>query len=134
MNFCNQNTLEEFESLRRENEGLRSQLSEFSSMMEEIVKVRKSILERKLADGEGSDNKYMIQLKSELFNLSEGDMGQAGLASMRENIKRFREFMNKIDSSNFNTPLDKAYQFDPDADVDEIKNLKKLKDLVSRIV
>ena len=30
------------------------------------------------------------------------------------------------------TPIGKSYHYEPEADIDEIKNLKRLKDLISR--
>ena len=131
MNFCNETTREEFEGLKKENELLREHLAEFSGMMEEVVKVRKSVLERRLSEPEAGESKFLVGIRNELYSLTEADMHQSGLSGLKDNIKRFREVMDKIDSANFGLPLDKAYQFSPGADIDEIKNLKKLKDLVS---
>lgn len=132
MSFCNEKTREEFEALKKENESMREQLAEVNQMMDEIVKVRKSVLERRIQDSEHIDNKIMVQIKNELLNLKEADLESSSLAVLKDNMRKFREFIDKIDSANFNLPLDKAYQFNPDADIDEIKALKKLKDLVSR--
>lgn len=134
LSFCNEKTREEFDNLRRENEAMREQLAEVNTMMDEIVKVRKCVLEGKLSESEHHDNKVMIQIKNELLNLKEADLESSSLAILKENMRKFREFIDKVDSANFNLPLDKAYQFDPDADVDEIKSLKKLKDLVSKFM
>ena len=56
MTFCNEKTREEFDIIRKENDTLREQLSEVNQMMDEIVKVRKSVLERKINDNEQYDN------------------------------------------------------------------------------
>jgi len=134
MNFCNETTREQFNALRKENDSMREQLNELNLMMDEIVKVRKAVVERKLLDSDPQDNKVMIQIKQELLNLKEGDLEISSLKAMKENMRRFRDFMDKIDSLNFNMQLDKAYQFSPESDIDEIKNIKKLKDLISRLV
>ncbi len=110
---------------------MREQLAEVNVMMDEIVKVRKSVLERKIQEGEQSGNQILIQIKNELLNLKESDLESSSLAVLKDNMRKFRDFIDKIDSANFNLPLDKAYQFNADADIDEIKSLKKLKDLVS---
>ena len=130
MSFCCESTREEFDGLRKENESLRLQLGEINQMMEEIIKVRRAVIERKLGENETPENKYMIQVKNELLNLKESDMEGSSLLALKQNMKRFKEFVDKVDSANFNLPLDKAYQFKPDADVDEIKNITKLKDLI----
>lgn len=134
MNFCNETTREQFNALRKENDSMREQLNELNMMMDEIVKVRKAVVERKLLDSDPQDNKVMIQIKQELLNLKEGDLEISSLKAMKENMRRFRDFMDKIDSLNFNMQLDKAYQFSPESDIDEIKNIKKLKDLISRLL
>lgn len=131
MSFCNEKTREEFDNLRRENESMREQLADVNVMMEEIVKVRKSVLERKIQEGEHSGNQILVQIKNELLNLKGADLESSSLAVLKDNMRKFRDFIDKIDSANFNMPLDKAYQFNPDADIDEIKSLKKLKDLIS---
>lgn len=132
MSFCNDTTRDQFNSLRKENDHMREQLSEINQMMGEIIKVRKAVVERRLYDQEGQENKVMVQIRQELLNLRESDLEVSGLQAIKENMKRFRDYMDKIDSANFGIPLEKAYQFSPEADIDEIKNIKKLKDLISR--
>lgn len=134
MSFCNEKTREEFDIIRKENDTLREQLSEVNLMMDEIVKVRKSILERKINDNEQYDNQIMVQIKNELLNLKESDLESSSLAVLKDNMRKFRDFIDKVDSANFGLPLDKAYQFNPDSEIDEIKSLKRLKDLVSIIL
>ena len=131
MSFCNSKTREEFDKLKSENEHMREYLSELHSMLNEIIKVRKSVIERKVADSDSFDNKHLLQVKNELLGLKEADMEGTCMAAIRENLGRFREFMEKVDSAHFNTPLEKAYQFNADADIDEIKNIAKLKELIS---
>ncbi len=42
--------------------------------------------------------------------------------------------MDKVDSHKFKLPIEHAYQFEADADVDEIKNMGKLKDMLSKFL
>lgn len=111
---------------------MRGQLLEFGNMMEEIVKVRKAVLERKLVEAETGDSKFLIEIKAELLNLKDTDLQASSLEAIKENMKKFREFIDKVDSANFSLPIEKAYQFYPDADIDEVKNIRKLKDLLSK--
>lgn len=131
ISFCNETTRDQFNALRKENEHMREQLTEINQMMEEIIKVRKAVVERRLYDNDGQENKVMVQIRQELLNLREGDLEVTGLQAIKENMRRFRDYMDKVDSATFGLPLDKAYQFSPDSDIDEIKNIKKLKDLIS---
>lgn len=131
MSFCNDATREEFTTLRRENDAMREQLYELNQMMTDIVKVRKSIIEAKIQDAdESSPNSILTSVRQELFNLKEGDMEQVSLAILKDNMKKFREFIDKVDSTVLGFPIDKAYQFHSDADIDEIKAVKRLKDLL----
>lgn len=114
---------------------MREQLAEMNQMMEEIVKVRKAIIEHKLVEMEAPEEQGMIvQIRQELLNLKDSDMEASSLNTLRENMRRFKDFMERVDSVSFNTPLGKGYQFESDADIDEIKNLKRLKDLISTLV
>jgi hypothetical protein len=134
MSFCNETTREQFNSLRKENDHMRDQLAEINQMMDEIIKVRKAVVERRLFDQDGQENKVMVQIRQELLNLRENDLEVTGLRAIKENMRRFRDYMDKIDSVNLGVPIEKAYQFSPDADIDEIKNIKKLKDLISNLL
>merc|ERR1712087_850527 len=49
---------------------------------------------------------------------------------VKENVQRFRKFMDKVDSHNFKIPCEKAFIFEADSDIDEIRNIGKLKDLL----
>jgi hypothetical protein len=131
MSFCNDATREEFMTLKRENDAMREQLTELNQMMTEIVRVRKSIIEAKVQDTEESGSSSILtSIRQELLSLKEGDMEQVSLTILRENMKRFREFIDKVDSTVLGFPVDKAYQFNSDADIDEIKAVKRLKDLL----
>lgn len=132
MSFCNSKTREEFDKLKAENENMREYMSELHGMLHEIIKVRKSVIERKTGETDSFDNKFLIQVKNEMLSLKEGDMDTTCMAAIKENLIRFRDFMEKVDSATFNTPLEKAYQFNSDADIDEIKNIAKLKELISK--
>lgn len=131
MSFCNEATREEFSTLRRENDAMREQLAELNQMMTEIVKVRKSIIEARMQDNDDAGaSSILTSIRQELLSLKEGDMEQVSLAILRENMKKFREFIDKVDSTVLGFPVDKAYQFQSDADIDEIKTIKQLKDLL----
>lgn len=133
MSFCQKTTRDQFEALRKENDSMREQLAEMNQMMEDIVKVRKAVIERKLVEMEAPEEQgVIVQIRQELLNLKDADMEASSLTTLRENMRRFKDFMERVDSVSFNTPLGKGYQFEPDADIDEIKNLKRLKDLISR--
>ena len=54
------------------------------------------------------------------------------LQEMKENMKRFRNFMDKIDSHKFKMSLDNEFEADENRDIDEIKDIKRLKDLLSK--
>ena len=48
-------------------------------------------------------------------------------------MKRFRNFMDKIDSHKFKMSLDNEFEADENRDIDEIKDIKRLKDLLSKL-
>ena len=120
-----------FDSLKKENDVMRNSLAELQSMMVEIVKIRKSVCERTLGNLEMSESQFLTDLKKELFNLQSDPMTTGTLVEMRSNIKKFRTFMDKLDSFKFSVPLNQAYKFKYDSDIDEIKNINKLKELLS---
>ena len=132
MSFCQLATREQFEALRKENDSMREQLAEMNQMMDDIVKVRKAIIERKLIDSDQSEEtSIIVQIRQELMNLRDSDMEISSIATLKENMRKFKEFMERVDSFNFGTPIGKSYQYESDADIDEIKNLRRLKDLIS---
>lgn len=134
MSFCQVATRDQFEALRKENDSMREQLAEMNQMMDDIVKVRKAVIERKLIDMDGpEDQGVIVQIRQELLNLKDSDMEISSLTTLRDNMRRFKEFMERVDSVGFNVPLGKGYQYEPEADIDEIKNLKRLKDLLSKL-
>lgn len=111
---------------------MREQLAEMNQMMDDIVKIRKAVIEQKLVEIDRQDEQgIIVQIRQELLNLKDSDMEISSLTTLRENMKRFKEFMEKVDSVGFGTPLGKSFQFEQEADIDEIKNLKRLKDLLS---
>lgn len=132
MSFCQSSTRDQFEAMRKENDSMREQLSEMNQMMDDIVKVRKAVIEQKLIEMDKPEEQgIIVQIRQELLNLKDTDMELSSLTTLRENMKRFKEFMDKVDSVGLNVALNKGYQYEQDADIDEIKNLKRLKDLLS---
>lgn len=133
MSFCQSSTREQFEALRKENDSMREQLAEMNQMMDDIVKVRKAVIEQKLVELDKPEEQgIIVQIRQELLNLKDTDMELSSLTTLRENMRRFKDFMEKVDSVGFNVPLGKSYQYEPETEIDEIKNLKRLKDLLSR--
>jgi hypothetical protein len=52
---------------------------------------------------------------------------------MKENVKKFKVFMNKMDNEKFGVDLERAYLTDEGStEIEEIKSMKKLKDLISK--
>ena len=51
----------------------------------------------------------MVQIKNELLNLKEADLESSSLAVLKDNMRIFKDFIDKVDSVNFGLPLDKAY-------------------------
>lgn len=131
-NLINESEKHTFEKLKKENDLLRTSFMELQTMMVEIVKIRKSICEKTLGGVNLSDSQFLTDLKKELFNVQANPMSTGTLIEMRNNVKKFRNFMDKLDSFKFNVPLNQAYKFKYDSDIDEIKNINKLKDLLSK--
>ena len=134
MSFCQSATREQFEALRKENDSMREQLADMNQMMDDIVKVRKAVIEQKLIEMDRPEEQgIIVQIRQELLNLKETDMELSSLTTLRENMRRFKEFMEKVDSVGLNAPIGRGFHYEPEADIDEIKNLKRLKDLLSRV-
>lgn len=140
MSFCQASTRDQFETLRQENDNMRQQLADLNQMMDDIVRVRKSVMDKKLVEFEASseDNTGVIgQIKKELLNLRNSDLELSSITLLRDNMRKFKDFMGKVDSLNFGMPVDNgnSFQFNPEAtEIDEVKNIKKLKDLISKLL
>jgi hypothetical protein len=140
MSFCQASTRDQFETLRQENDNMRQQLADLNQMMDDIVRVRKSVMDKKLVEFEASseDNTGVIgQIKKELLNLRNSDLELSSITLLRDNMRKFKDFMDKVDSLNFGMPVDNgnSFQFNPEAtEIDEVKNIKKLKDLISKLL
>lgn len=140
MSFCQASTRDQFETLRQENDNMRQQLADLNQMMDDIVRVRKSVMDKKLVEFEASseDNTGVIgHIKKELLNLRNSDLELSSITLLRDNMRKFKDFMDKVDSLNFGMPVDNgnSFQFNPEAtEIDEVKNIKKLKDLISKLL
>ena len=121
-----------FEKLKTENRDMRAALFDLQSMMTEIVNIRKAVMERSLGGIDYEDSHFLTELKQELFRVSSQSMSTNTLVELRENMKRFRAFMDKIDSYKFRSSIDSNFKSQDDQDIDEIKNIKRLKDLLSK--
>lgn len=99
-----------------------------------MMKVRKSVVERKLENHETQDqsNFFMTELKGELFELDLTKMQACVLPELQNNLQKFRTFMDKIDSYNFNLNLVKNIEFDPveELEIEEIKKVSKMKEIL----
>ena len=125
--------------LKGENRLMREALVEIQNSLNEIMKTRKDIMQNKYGSEmqvEGEENEIIegmddgqVELRKELLNLSVDHSKMEPLTVVKENVKRFKKFMDKLDSYTFKIPIEKAYQFEPDTDIDEIKTMNKLKDL-----
>lgn len=114
---------------------MREQLFQLNQMMEEVVRVRKSIMDRRLVeteDGAGDGNEIIFQIKKELMNLRDKDLDLSSITLLRDNMKRFKEFMERSDSFSLVPRPDQSYRFENDLEHEDLKNIKKLKDVLSR--
>lgn len=116
---------------------MKQQLADLNQMMEEIVRVRKAVMDKKLIEFETSAEEnpgVFSQIKKELLNLRNAGIEMSSITLLRDNMKKFKDFMDKVDSMNFGTSVDEGFQFNPETTgIEEIKNINKLKDLMSRL-
>jgi len=133
LKMINETDSSNFEKLRKDNHQLREALFELQSMMTEIVNIRKAVLERSLGGISYEENHFLTELKQELFNASGITMGKSTLLELRENTKRFKSFMDKLDSFKFNINLDQSFGGEDDREIEDIKNIRRLKDLLSKL-
>lgn len=140
MSFCQASTREQFEALRNENDAMRQQLADINTMMEDIVRVRKAVMDKKLVEFEANQEEssgVICQIKKELLNLRNSDIELSSLSQLRDNMRKFKDFMDKVDSINFGMPSDQgaSFQFNPEhSEVEEVKNIIKLKDLLCKLL
>lgn len=115
---------------------MRESLMDIQTALSEIMKTRHELLISQFGENteEAMDiensTEPLIELRKELLNLSLDVTKNETLTIVKENVQRFRKFMDKLDSFNFKIPVEKAFQFEADADIDEIRNINKLKDLL----
>ena len=133
LKMCQRSEEYNFQKVQKENGILREALKELQNMMVEIVKVRKAIFERNTTDLRNDDNHVLTEMKNELFNLQTQPLTTSTLEEMKENVKKFKVFMNKMDNEKFGVDLERAYLTDEGStEIEEIKSMKKLKDLISK--
>ena len=122
---------------------MRESLMEIQSSLSEIMKTRQELIKMRFGSdrqkGEGDeamdtetllDSENLVELKKDLLNLNFDDSKIEPLNVVKENVERFKKFMDKIDTHNFKIPVDRAFIFEADADIDEIRSVGKLKDLI----
>lgn len=130
--------------LKSENRLMRESLHEIQNSMSEIMKTRTELLRVRFGDegkGESDEAKMdtentgaqesgLVELRKELLSLRLEDGKTETINVVKENVLRFKKFMDKVDSHNFKIPCEKAFIFEADSDIDEIRNIGKLKDLL----
>lgn len=133
LNLMQENNSQVFEKLKKENKLLRENLNEFQKLMIEIVNIRKVVFERnfgKLKD----QSELLTELKKEVFSLGSSSISAVTLEEMKLNIKKFRDFMDRMDSLKLGIRLENYAKDDTQIEIEgieDIKNLKKLKELIS---
>ena len=86
-----------FEKIKDENQILRTALRELQGMMKEVIKSRKEVIEKNLGDLELEEEDDVTSIREELFNLKGVPLTTGTLIEVRENIKKFRQFMEDLD-------------------------------------
>ena len=129
-----------FKRLKTENSVLREAMKEYQSMIDEIVKLRKIQFERNNPQSENLQDNVFIQLKSELFDLQAEPMSETTLKYLRENILKFKNFLNEMDRirgfsvAGGREELEETGMLNSaevqQADIETIKNAKKLEDVL----
>jgi hypothetical protein len=71
-------------------------------------------------------------MKKEIFELDLNKMAACTLPEVQNNLLKFKVFMDKLDSYNFNLNLEKNIEFDPveDMEIEEIKKVSKMKEFL----
>ena len=65
-----------------------------------------------------------------MYNNVRKKVGKETLDILQENIKRFKDFMKKMDS--YNKDFESEFNEENDPDIEKIKPLKNLKNLISK--
>jgi hypothetical protein len=118
-----------------ENEVLREALATIQKELNDIVVQRREMyIKRKKIEmgdeyrdeGEVTENN-ILQVKKDIFNMPVEPLGQQALDCLKENVRRFREFMKRMDV------LAKEFEDDVEneSDIDKIKCVKNMRALLS---
>lgn len=131
----NQDSVESLiNSQKQEIHVYRNYFTKLNKILADIIKVRKSVFERKIdkKDLHESTNFFLTELKQEIFDLDMEKMAACTLPELQNNLLKFRVFMDKVDSYNFNIDLVKNIEFDPveELEIEEIKKVSKMKEFL----
>lgn len=90
-------------------------------------------MQRRLIDcNDGNDDNTVVsKIRRELLNLRDSDVEIGSIEKLRDNMRKFKDFMEKTDGLSFGG-TDKGFQFDPEEEVEELKNVHKLREVMSR--
>ena len=136
--------------LLAENELLREALAQIQRELFDILEQKKELFFKRRRIELGDENRdefdfaqtNLLNLKKELFemptqsviimkktSLTWTQVGKEAIDCLQENLRRFREYMTKIDVAN--RDLDVEYNFDTPAEFEKIKCVKNMKNLLS---
>lgn len=126
--------------LLAENEMLRESLAAIQRELGDILEQKKEIFfrRRKIELGEENREEYdfsqhnLLNLKKDLFEMPIQTVGKETLECLQENLKRFREYMTKLDVAH--RDIDLEFNFDNAAETEKIKCVKSLRALLSKIL
>ncbi|EAS03387.1 afadin- and alpha-actinin-binding protein (macronuclear) [Tetrahymena thermophila SB210] len=125
------------QKLLRENDILKESLSSLHKELQDMLNIRKEIYirRRKIELGEDYiDNQSeiseinLLPFKKELFAMPVDPIGREAIDILAENIKRFKDFMNKID--NIQKEYEANFDGEQDKEIEKIGCLKNLKNLL----
>jgi len=119
-----------------ENDLLREALTSIQKELFEILEQKKELFFKRRRIELGEDNKEefdfaqtnLLNPKKELFDMPTQTVGKDAIECLQENLRRFREYMTKIDVAN--KDLDVEYNFDTPAEFEKIKCVKNMKNLL----
>lgn len=92
-----QNERSAFDTLKSENEMLRTALKELQKMMIDVIETRKTISKQNFQNLDIGENSSLKEIKDELFNIQGTPMSTNTLMEIRNNITKFKNFFKKFD-------------------------------------
>lgn len=127
------------EKLLQENEYYKDSLMAIHRELLEIVSVRKELFmkRRRIETGEENPDDFelgkiqLFEFKRETLNLNLDPAGREAMECLRENITKFKEFMNKLDSITLNMNLDLQKPDSADLDIENIRCVRSMRNLLS---